>query len=237
MIVSYLQRRAIRKSSVVVADSSQVKKFWEDVLPKYREKFRVIPYGADVCEPTDNEILKKLALVRNEYFLAIARIVPENHIKSILNAFRHYKSNKKLVIVGDTNNRYGREMKQLAGKQVIFTDAIFNKSSLDTLRSNCYLYLHGHSVGGTNPSLLEAMAARCACLCHDNPFNRETTAHAQDYFTDSFDLAIHLNSLEHNAARVELLKEHASKRVQSFTWKNVVDSYISIIKDIEKIRK
>jgi glycosyltransferase involved in cell wall biosynthesis len=230
MIVLYLQRQAVRRSATVVADSNQIKKYWTDVYPDAAGKIKVIPYGADECYPFDETILQNYSLKPSEYFLVIARLVPENNIEMILNAFRHYQSNKKLVIVGDADNQYGQHLKRLAGKRVVFTGSIFDKKVLDSLRTGCYLYIHGHSVGGTNPSLLEAMAAGCACLCHDNLFNRETTSDLQEYFKESYDLAIHLNNLEHNHENVVAMKKQALIRVKEFSWKKVSDAYADLIR-------
>jgi glycosyltransferase involved in cell wall biosynthesis len=233
MVVSYLQKLAIKRSHVVVTDSKQIQVYWENIFPNYKEKIKMIPYGADICLPHQDGVLGKYSLNKSEYFLVIARLVPENNIEAILNAFRHYKSNKKLVIVGDATGSFGDHIKKLADKRVHFTGAIYEKVILDTLRQNCYLYLHGHSVGGTNPSLLEAMAAGCACLCHDNAFNRETTSGLQEYFTESFDLAIKLNSLERNSDHVIHLKAHALKCVQNYTWNKVTESYVALIRGEE----
>lgn len=233
-VVYLLQKFAIKNSDVVITDSDEVLKYWKLKLPKFANKMRMIAYGADEFLPTRKDILNKYGLQHNEYFLVIARLVPENNIRSILNAFRHYKSNKKLVIVGNVDSRYAERLKRLADKRVVLTGGIYDKGILDSLREGCYLYIHGHSVGGTNPSLLEAMAARCACICHDNVFNRETTAGMQEYFRESFELAIHLNSLEHNPAHVDELKTRAFNRVSFYSWEKMAAAYLSLIRETVK---
>ncbi len=230
-IVYFLQRLAIRRSHSVVADSEHVLLYWKNILPEYSGKMSMIAYGADEFNPVNSDVLNKFNLKPNEYFLVIARLVPENNIEMILNAYKHYKSNKKLVIVGNTDSAYSKKLMSHADKRVIFTQAIYDKGILDSLRQNCYLYIHGHSVGGTNPSLLEAMAAKCACLCHDNVFNRETSGDAQDYFRESYELAIHLNSLEHNLLHVEAMKLKSSERIKQYSWNKLTGEYLSLIQN------
>lgn len=230
LIVHRLQKLAARHSDIIIADSAEIMKYWNSRFRDYSHKVKSIAYGADKCMPMDHSVLEECDLVQNEYFLVVSRLVPENNILEIIDAFNHYLGSKKLVIVGSLeDNSYVSKIERRSNERVLFTDAIYEKRFLDSLRQGCFLYLHGHSVGGTNPSLLEAMAAGCACMCHDNRFNVETTGGGQMYFRSSSELAIMLNILEHKASDLEPLKVKAKERVLSeYSWDKICTSYIKL---------
>jgi glycosyltransferase involved in cell wall biosynthesis len=189
MVIYLLQRLALKGSDYIVTDSTGVERYWKNRFNKDKRKVKMIAYGADDCLPFVSDILAGFGIFQNDYFLVIARLVPENNIHHIIDAFNHYLGSRKLVITGSLEDTsYVKKLMHSANDKVIFTDAIYEKNILDTLRTGCYVYIHGHSVGGTNPSLLEAMKAKCACICHDNIHNREVTDNSQVYFHSSGDL-------------------------------------------------
>jgi glycosyltransferase involved in cell wall biosynthesis len=233
--VYLLQNYAAAGSSRIIADSHSVEKYWMKRFPKIKGKIRMISYGAGDCEPFDPSVLDALGLEKNEYFLAVARLVPENNVLEMVDAMRHYIGRKKLVITGKLEDTpYVRQLKENSNDKVLFTDAIYDKRILDSLRQGCYIYLHGHSVGGTNPSLLEALKAGCGCICHDNVFNREVTGDSQLYFDTWDDLSIILNLLEHKAADIDELKMRAAHRSQNYTWGKIFNSYIELFNRLLK---
>ena len=236
IIVYLLQNLATKRSDVIIADSQEIWGYWVNRFNRYSKKIKVIAYGADECLPFTPQILSDYRLEKNEYFLVIARLVPENKIEEIIKSFNHYIGRKKLVIVGAIENTsYIKKLKNISTEKIIFTDAIYDKNILDTLRQGCFIYIHGHSVGGTNPSLLEAMAASCACLCHNNVFNLEVTEGHQIYFNSSFDLSIMLNLLEHKSNDLEIHKQKALERVRKeYTWDRICTTYIDLFKRIHK---
>ncbi len=231
LIVYHLQKLVTKYSDIIIADSLEIKKYWTGRFPHSTYKIKTIAYGADKCLPMDLKVLEECNLVSNEYFLVIARLVPENKLLEIIQAFKSYIGSKKLVVVGGLENTaYVRKLELAANDNVLFTDSVYDKSFLDSLRQGCFLYLHGHSVGGTNPALLEAMAAGCAIMCHDNVFNREVTGKSQIYFHSQSDLAIMLNLLEHKASDVDVLKKKSIERVQNeYNWKKICSAYIQLI--------
>jgi rhamnosyltransferase len=194
----------------------------------------MISYGADDCLPFDNTVLSDFNLTKNDYYLVVARLVPENNIEEIIKSFLHYIGEKKLIIVGFLENTtYVRHLKKISNFKVKFTGAIYEKKIIDSLRQGCFIYIHGHSVGGTNPALLEAMAAGCACICHENIFNREVTGGSQIYFHSSSELAILMNLLEHKKMDLEIVKQKAIERVRAeYSWNIICNSYIELFKSL-----
>ena len=230
LVVYLLQSRAAKQSDLLIADSQEIWGYFISRFPKLVNKFKAIRYGANECLTFQETDLEKYKVVKNEYFLVIARLVSENKADEIIRAYKQYIGRKKLLIVGAVENTaFVRNLKTLSNGKIVFADAIYDKQILDSLRQGCFIYIHGHSVGGTNPSLLEAMAAGCACLCHDNVFNLEVTEGNQIYFHSSYDLAILLNLLEHKSNDLDVLRIKALDRVKNkYTWDQICKSYIDL---------
>jgi len=167
----------------------------------------------------------------NRYFLVVARLEPENNIHTIVQGFMKGDSRIPLVIVGDfVSLEYERTVKHLASQEsktnkVFFFGAIYNKEHLDMLRCHCFAYIHGHSVGGTNPSLLEAMSAKCLVIAHDNPFNREVCGDSALFFDSASDLSRRLNDVGRSVFALQGMKELALKRVRDrYNWETIAEN-------------
>jgi len=223
------QRLLSRSSAPVVSDSAAVTAFWREEL-EHKGLLRTIMYGADIVTVADRSLLPE-SLVPGEYYLVVARPVPENNLAMIARAWSDSGTPKHLVIVGST----GKEMlydllSQADRERILFTGPVYDKMVLAALRFHAFAYLHGHSVGGTNPALVEAMATAAICLCHDNPFNRETTAGAAIYFSSDKELSSKLIELEQQsagqrqAARLQML-QLAQER---YSWERIVDQYLEL---------
>jgi len=235
-IIYLLQYKATKESDLLIADSQEIWGYWTSRFRHYVSKVKAIRYGADECLPFDQNVLTKYKLDFREYFLVIARLVPENNIEEIIQSFKKYIGRKKLFIVGALENtQFVSDLRKMANDKIIFADAIYNKQILDSLRQGCFIYIHGHSVGGTNPSLLEAMAASCACLCHNNVFNLEVTEGNQIYFQSSYELSIMLNLLEHKSNDLDAQRSSALERVKkSYSWEKTCSLYIDLFHQLYK---
>jgi len=235
IFVRLAQRFTKKYSDIIIADSESVGIFWKEKLLCPPEKLEVIAYGADEAFPFNQAILEKYSLIEGNYYLIVARLVPENHILEIIKGFIASGSEKKLIIVGGLeSNSYVRMIREFSGSKILFADAIYEKESLDSLRRGAFAYIHGHSVGGTNPSLLEAMAASCICICHDNIFNREVNTEEQLYFRDAEDLRLRINELEKMPkAEIALLKQTSFKRVSiKYSWDLIGEQYLQLLREI-----
>jgi len=231
------ERAAVTFADVIVADSREVARYIEE---RYKKKAVYITNGVDApqVEKWDErkfacqDLLKDTALLPNGYWLAVARLEPENNIHAIVQAFLSSDSNRKLLIVGNfSSKKYESNVLKLledknAEQRVTLTGAIYDVSLLNMLRQNCYAYIHGHSVGGTNPALLEAMSMQNLVIAHDNEFNREVGGQTTLYFKDAGDLAAKIEEIENNPNLFAQLKEAAYSRVLShYSWEDIAQEY------------
>ena len=169
----------------LIADHPEIKKHLTTRVSK--NKITMIPYGSDEINTPDLTHLKPYDLEPNRYAIVIARPEPENSILEIVTAFSSKKRNKKLVVLGNYDKadpEYSKKVNDAASDEVIFPGAIYDKSVIQALRFYALLYVHGHTVGGTNPSLVEALGAGNAVLAHDNKFNRWVAGEGNKYFKD-----------------------------------------------------
>jgi len=178
--LKWAESLAARNADTMIADSPDMQQY---LLNTYGKRPIYIPYGADIFSKPDVSILKKYDLQPHQYFLVISRMEPENNIEMVIKGHLASQHPYPLFIIGNIMNKFGRHITSTYKNQAIkFSDAIYDQSELDNLRYYCSLYFHGHSVGGTNPSLLEAMACGCRIAAHDNRFNRAVLQTETDYF-------------------------------------------------------
>lgn len=197
-----------------------------------RNKITMIPYGAEIIGGADIALLKPLDLAPEEYALVIARPEPENSILEIVSAFSRKRRGMKLVVLGNYEDAhlYQREVKQAASDEVIFPGAIYDKSVVGALRFFTKLYIHGHQVGGTNPSLVEALGAGNAVLSHGNHFNRWVAGDAQAYFEDEDSCALQLELLLHDEDRLKRMQQSSRERHHAkFTWEHILVEYEQLL--------
>jgi glycosyltransferase involved in cell wall biosynthesis len=199
----------------LIADHPEIEKHLTSRVSA--QKITMIPYGTDPLEQVDVTLLEQYNLIPNEYVIVIARPEPENHIREIVSAFSSKKRTLKLVIIGlylPVKLPYYKEIIEVASEEVIFPGRIYDKAIINTLRFYARLYVHGHSVGGTNPSLVEALAAGSAVLAHDNLFNRWVAGEGAYYFEDELDCIQKFDRLLADSQELERMKEASLKRYQ-----------------------
>ncbi len=200
-----------------------------------QKKITMIPYGADEVQYTDVEFLKPFSLTPQTYALCIARIEPENSILEIISAFTSMPRTIRLVILGKLEpdrHAYHRKVLAAANESVVFPGAIYHQQQVQALRYHSRLYVHGHQVGGTNPSLLESLAAGTAILAHDNPFNRWVAGGAACYFSNVKECTKEMNRLLNEASDDELQRMRARSVQQfheKFQWHDVLQKYEQLL--------
>ena len=178
---------AIKYSDYIITDNKGISDY---VKFQYHKESITIAYGASETKNTNDHLLRKYNLKQGNYFFKVCRIEPENNIELILKAFSEVKE-QNIVIVGNWNNSaFGRMMRQRYSifPNINLIDPIYNTLKLDQLRTNCKAYIHGHSAGGTNPSLVEAMSLRTPIIAFNVNFNRYTLRGNGLYFETSNDL-------------------------------------------------
>ena len=200
--LKFSERMAVKYADTVIADNSVIQTYVKD---EYGVRCELIAYGADHVKklPLGNETKKIYPFLNHEYAFKVCRIEPENNIHIILDGFS-LEPVLPLVIIGNwDNSEYGRNLRLQYEHHddLHLLDPVYDQNKLNQIRSNCSLYVHGHSAGGTNPSLVEAMFLGLPIFAYDVNYNRETTENAAIYFNDSKSL-------------LELLKNKDSKELK-----------------------
>jgi glycosyltransferase involved in cell wall biosynthesis len=192
----------------------------------------VIPYGSDIIGAASDKPVRDLGIVPGKYFISVARIEPENSILEIVEAFQQANVQSDLVVLGrlDADKNYHRQVRNAGGTKVKFPGAIYEDDSLRALRFHARAYVHGHQVGGTNPSLVEAMGAGNAVIAHDNQFNRWTAGSGQKYFSDTNECTNHFQRFAHDDLAVYSAKMAARERhTDEFRWAKVLGEYDNLM--------
>jgi len=193
----------------------------------------VIPYGCEVIEtPLAVEPLSQWNLVPNSYFLVVARLEPENQVLEMLQAFQQSRSNMQLVVVGNhlAESQYVERLRAVRDPRIRMIGAVYDQHQLACLRYHCFAYLHGHTVGGTNPSLLEAMGCGNLIVAHDNPFNREVLGEYAFFFGGTNDLTSILDRIEEDESTQSRMRSGAQLRAMDhYSWPSIIERYISLM--------
>jgi glycosyltransferase involved in cell wall biosynthesis len=217
------ERWAVRHGDLLIADSVRIKDYLDR---KYDQHSVFIPYGAVIPRQYAVDVPERWGLVKNHYFLAMARMEPENNIEMIIRGWLRSGESTPLVLIGNTANSFGRHLlRTYRHKNLLFLGAIYDESVVNALRHHSSGYFHGHSVGGTNPSLLEAMAGGCMIFAHDNPFNMAVLGDDAAYFSSAAGIS---RLLEHmpEPEQADGWKQRNIEKIRSrYTWERIVDRY------------
>lgn len=229
------ERAALRSAQRVVFDNAAVRAAVLGAAPAgdVDERVHVIEYGAELELEHDPGVLASLALRPQAYFLSVARIEPENHVLEILRAHARAGVKRALLLVGDVERagRYGAACRAAAAGTARFLGPLFDRRTLHALRRDAAAALHGHSVGGTNPALLEAMAAGAPLVAHDNPYNREVLAGHGLYFQSEDELVTALRQADawSSEERARRGAEHRARIAARYTWEHIADEYAALL--------
>jgi glycosyltransferase involved in cell wall biosynthesis len=214
----------------LVADHPQIKQHLTSRVAA--SKITMIPYGADAITSATTTPLEAMGLQPGKFLTVIARPEPENSLLEVVQGFSAKPRRLQLVVLGnyDERNAYHRAVKAAASPEVKFVGAIYDKAVVQALRFHSAAYVHGHQVGGTNPSLVEALGAGNAVIAHDNRFNRWVVGDSAVYFTNATSFAQCMDNLLANPANLELLRQQGQVRfAQEFTWPHVLAQYEALV--------
>lgn len=199
-------------------------------------KITMTPYGADRVDEADPEPLAALNLAPRRYALAVARAEPENSIREIVSAWSQKKRGMPLVILGNygpEGGPYQRLVRRAAGGEVLFPGPVYDPDTVRSLRFHCALHIHGHRVGGTNPSLVEALGAGSPVLAHDNPFNRWTAGSGARFFSDEKECEARLDALLADEAELKRMRRASYERhAEQFEWEGVLAKYDELLSEL-----
>ena len=228
----WAERSSVSWGQEVIADAQAIADY---VRMAYRRLCVVIPYGAEVIDPPDHR-LGELQLQPMGYHLVVARFEPENHVLEIVQGYRASTQSHPLVVVGSAPySKWYVDVVHEAGagdERIRFTGGVYDQELLDQLYAHAITYNHGHSVGGTNPSLLRAMGAGAAVIAYDVEFNREVTANQALFWLEPNDLTQHYDTIAIGSHEDELSRLRAASvmRVrEAYQWEAVADQYEGLL--------
>ena len=242
----WAEKAATKWADAVVVDSHVIAEYVEQT---YGRSAVFIPYGAEVIDPGSDR-LAELNLIRRDFHLVVARMEPENHVLDAVVAYRNSEETRPLVVVGSApySQWYIDKVHEAAADdpRIRFLGGLYDQQMLDQLYASCRTYIHGHSVGGTNPSLLRAMGAGAPVLAFDCPFNREVTADQALFWLEAQDLTVLLDEVaesagvldtEHMQQRLAELAQAGRTRVATdYRWDDVAADYERLLMGIARMK-
>lgn len=224
--LKFSEKQAVKYGNIIITDNKGITDY---VMEEYGKPSELIAYGGDhvltnIDDSLREKVLNDYGLEKGGYALAICRIEPENNVHTILEAFE--KAQKPIFFIGNwQKSEYGRNLAaQYSNSQYVkITPAVYDLNILNVIRGNCSIYLHGHSAGGTNPSLVEAMFFGKPIFAFDCIYNRESTENKATYFTSVEELINALNSRDTNLAEnAKSMKVIADRR---YRWETIARQY------------
>jgi glycosyltransferase involved in cell wall biosynthesis len=197
-------------------------------LDEFRTPSACIAYGANIEGSTHPEVLRQYGLEPCNYYLIASRLVPENNAALIVEGFKKSPTKRLPAIAGDANYRsqFIDDLKLNAGDRVRFLGHVGDIDHVKELHCNCFAYIHGHMMGGTNPSLLKALGFGNCILAHDNPFNNEVLGGYGLLFRDAGDLTEKITQLEDHPEVAQGYRQRAPARIRAvYNWDHITDQY------------
>jgi glycosyltransferase involved in cell wall biosynthesis len=231
--IHWEEKEAVKHSHYLIADNMGIHDYYKEV---YGKESKFLAYGANIYDDYDEKHLESLGLHPKDYYLLIARLEPENNIRMAIEGYRHSVEygRKPLVIVGKTTTKHAKKLLFEYGDDpsIQFVGGIYDFNKLNSIRHFSYAYFHGHSVGGTNPSLLEAMAAGCFILAHDNIFNRAVLRENATYYGSAEEVSDLLDHIEENEVvhRQQFVDGNLEVIRKEYSWNHLVDQHEAYFK-------
>lgn len=236
----YSEKRMVKYSDLIVCDSLNIKEYIDKKYSHYKKQTTYIAYGADLNDVNSQDAIefvshfnKNNQIIPNNYYLVVGRFVPENNYETIIKEFINTNTKKDLVLITsyentkfyyELNNKFNLEK----DKRIKFVGTVYNPECLKLIRKNAYGYIHGHSVGGTNPSLIEALAATKLNLLYNCVFNKEVGKDAALYWDLKTDSLKNIIEQADKLGEEEINKyDLASKEVveNNYKWDYIVNAY------------
>lgn len=225
-----IEKYGVLFSDYLIADNKGIQNY---ILQEYNRKSELIAYGTELDTTVNLEHLKLYSLEKYKYILSIARLEPENNLEMMIDGYLLSKIEVPYIIIGNHLTSYGDFLKdKYRNKGVVFLGGIYDKGYLDSLRFFAKYYLHGHSVGGTNPALLEAMSASSFICAHNNDFNQSVVEKNALYFSNTKDVSNILKNDNNLLQRGKYMKNNLRKIKEVYRWDIIVDQYEKYMQNI-----
>ncbi len=226
--VFWEERMTVKHSHYLIADNMGIHDYYKD---KYGKESKFLAYGADIHDDYSVEFLKEFGLEENNYYLLVARLEPENNIVMAIDGYLASVENghRPLIIIGKTNTPHGKELVARYGMEnaIRFIGGIYDFKKLNSIRKFSFAYFHGHSVGGTNPSLLQPMASACNILATDKLFHRAVLKNNAEYYSTSAEVTDLLNNMTLLAMRDKkrFIEANLEEIYTEYSWDHLVDEH------------
>lgn len=236
----YSEKLMVKYSDLIICDSLNIEKYIQETYKRFQPKTTYIAYGADISKSTltDKDVkivdwFSKFGIKSKEYYLVVGRFVPENNFEVIIREFINSKTKKDLVLITNVekNKLYNVLEKKYhfsQDKRIKFVGTVYDEDLLKKIRELCFAYIHGHSVGGTNPSLLEALASSDLNLLYNVGFNKECGSNSALYFSEKLnDLSNVINNCDKlSLNEINKLKELSTNEIKTrYSWEFIIDKY------------
>ncbi|WP_333877450.1 DUF1972 domain-containing protein [Flavobacterium sp.] len=227
--LKFAERLAANSSDFLVSDSLGIKKF---LLEKYKKESTYIAYGAYPFDSPNESILQEYQVEREKFNMIMARFEPENNLDMVLEGVAMNEDKTPILVIGKHHTKYGEYLKNKFKNHshIRFIGGLYNLEHLNNLRYYSNLYFHGHSVGGTNPSLLEAMASKALVIAHNNDFNRGILKDNGYYFSNPEEVKNILNTIKKND-NLHLVQNNFDAIVNDFNWEKINGEYLQLFEE------
>lgn len=225
--LKFAERLAALSSDYLVSDSLGIKKF---LLERYKKDSSFIAYGAHPFDAPNEEVLKEYNVEKEKFNMIMARFEPENNLETVLQGVALNDTDETpILVIGNHNTKYGDYLKNKFKdfKKIRFLGGIYKLEHLNNLRYFSNIYFHGHSVGGTNPSLLEAMASQALIVAHNNDFNKAILKENSYYFLNPENVKALLQTIKKND-NLQLIQNNYIAIVNEFNWEKINGDYLQL---------
>jgi glycosyltransferase involved in cell wall biosynthesis len=228
--LKFAEKLGVKFSDYLISDSVGIQ---AHIKNTYQKESIYIPYGSHIFLNPEKNVLEKYKITPYEYQMLVARLEPENSIEVILDGVVHSTSSKPFLVIGNHQSKFGEylKIKYKNNKNIQFLGGIYDINVLNNLRYFSTLYFHGHTVGGTNPSLLEAMGSSALICAHNNIFNKSILGEDAFYFNDYRDVSECILQIK-KEDKVDSLKKNLEKIKNLYSWEVIIEQYLSHFKDI-----
>jgi len=212
-----------KKSDYMISDSIGIQNY---IKNKYAKDTVYIPYGSYVVDKYDENTCPEFGVDKYNYDMLIARLEPENSIEIILDGVARSKAKRKFLVIGKHETKYGEYLKEKFRNEtnIIFVGGVYNQSKLNDLRCFSNIYFHGHTVGGTNPSLLEAMGSKALICANNNEFNSAILGEDALYFKNSADVTKVIDSIT-KSDYSQFIDNNIEKIKNIYEWESIIKQY------------
>lgn len=230
----FAEKLGVKYSDALISDSVGIQDY---LKKKYSCDSTFIPYGAHRIHQFDEEVLNEYQVKKYEYSMLIARLEPENNIEVILDGIISSGVQQDFLVVGNHNTKYGKFLKAKYGgaKHIRFMGGVYDIEKLNSLRYYCKIYFHGHSVGGTNPSLIEAIGSGAFICAHENVFNKAILEKDALYFNNSKDVESVIKQSVFSQ-RENFRSNNWQKVETKYLWQTIADQHEKLFFEVLKMK-